>query len=370
MKRKISVFLALVMMLSLMFSFGVSAVTDGDILVAPANDAAYKGLVLGQSYNGKLTTENAENTFVYTNEGEKGYVTFAIEATEEAEKVKGGWVVEVYDEEDKLIRSSQAVLNEEGELPNWKFFASYPVNGTYTVKVVAADESNAPLDTEYTLRVEQFNKNHAIFDKFLGFDLSVFEWIQSIQGKFMNTFMVIVTTLGDEGIIFIAIALVFLFTKKYRKIGFAMLIALGVMTICNNLVLKELVARPRPYMLYGVDPEAYALWGGENAKYFFPNLVHYHTSYSFPSGHTSSAFAAAFAILFYNRKIGIPMTLFAALMGFSRIFVEVHFCTDVIAGAIVGFVYALIAAVIINILYPYFEKLIEAVTKKIKKEKA
>lgn len=379
MKRKISVFLALMMMLSLVFSFGASAVTDGDVIPLPdveapgvvtAGDANLDAvLTLGQKYTGVLTADDTEDTFTYTCEGEKGYVCFAIEAEEDAEKVKGGWTVEIYDKEGKLLRSSDAVLDEEGELPNWKFFKSVDINGTYTVKVVAADESNAPVDTEYTLRVEQFYKNHGIFDKFLGFDLSVFEWIQGIQNKALTAIFVTITTLGDEGIIFIAIALVFLFTKKYRKIGFAMLIALGVMTICNNLVLKELVARPRPYMLYGVDPEAYALWGGENAKYFFPHLVHYHTSYSFPSGHTSSAFAAAFAILFYNRKIGIPMTVFAALMGLSRIYVEVHYCTDVIAGAVVGLVYAFIGFMIVKLIYPYFEKLINNLTAKLKKDK-
>lgn len=379
MKRKISVFLALMMMLSLVFSFGASAVTDGDVIPLPdveapgvvtAGDANLDAmLTLGQKYTGVLTADDTEDTFTYTCEGEKGYVCFALEAEEDAEKVKGGWTVEIYDKEGKLLRSSDAVLDEEGELPNWKFFKCVDINGTYTVKVIAADESNAPVDTEYTLRVEQFYKNHGIFDKFLGFDLSVFEWIQGIQNKALTAIFVTITTLGDEGIIFIAIALVFLFTKKYRKIGFAMLIALGVMTICNNLVLKELVARPRPYMLYGVDPEAYALWGGENAKYFFPHLVHYHTSYSFPSGHTSSAFAAAFAILFYNRKIGIPMTVFAALMGLSRIYVEVHYCTDVIAGAVVGLVYAFIGFMIVKLIYPYFEKLINNLTAKLKKDK-
>ena len=364
-----AVFLALIMMLSLVFSFGASAVAESEAASVTAGNAKLDAvLALGQSYSGVLTADDLEDTFNYANEGGKGYVCFALEADENPETVKGGWKVEIYDAEGTLLRTTDAVLNEEGELPNWKFFASCPVDGTYTVKVVAADENNAPVDTEYTLRVENFNKNHAIFDKFLGFDLSVFEWVQSIQNKALTAIFVTITTLGDEGIIFIALALVFLCTKKYRKIGFAMLIALGVMTICNNLVLKELVARPRPYMLYGVDPEAYSLWGGENAKYFFPHLVHYHTSYSFPSGHTSSAFAAAFAILFYNRKIGIPMTVFAALMGFSRIYVEVHYCTDVIAGAIVGLVYAFIGFMIVKLIYPYFEKLINMLTAKLKKK--
>lgn len=210
----------------------------------------------------------------------------------------------------------------------------------------------------------------AFFDVFLNFDLSVFEWIQSIQSGILNAIMVVITTLGDEGIIFIAMALVLMCTKKYRKAGVTILLALGVMMVCNNLVLKELIARERPFNLYELDPVKYADWGGETARYFFPNLVHQPSSYSFPSGHTSSAFAAAIAVLWYDRKIGIPTTIFAALMGFSRIYVEVHYCTDVIAGAIVGCIYALLGVLIAKYLFPVLDKYIFSVlAAKFKKEK-
>jgi len=371
MKRKISVVLALIMMLSLVFSFGVSAAADPVAIAADDGTNNLEAVLqLGESYSGVLAAAKEKDTFTYTNESDTGYVTFAVEADENAETVKGGWVVEICDENGEVLRTTNAVLNEEGELPHWKKFACVDVNGTYTVNVVAADEANAPEGVEYTLRVEQVNKFKGFFDKFLGFDLGVFEWVQGIQNKFMTALMVTITTLGDEGILFIAMGLVLLFTKKYRKVGFAILIALLVMQICNNMILKDILARPRPFNLYNIDPEAYALWGGEGSKYFFPNFVHAPSSYSFPSGHTSSAFAAAFAILIYNRKIGIPMTLFAALMGFSRIYVEVHYCTDVIAGAVVGLVYALIAALVIKLVYPYFEKLFDAVMGKVFKKKA
>ncbi|MGN0447742.1 MAG: phosphatase PAP2 family protein [Acutalibacteraceae bacterium] len=208
----------------------------------------------------------------------------------------------------------------------------------------------------------------ALFDSFLNFDLSVFEWIQSIQTPILNAIMKVITTMGDEGIIFIAMALVLVFTKKYRKAGFTMLAALGIMLVCNNLVLKEIFERTRPFNLFAEDSVKYALWGGENAKYVFPNIVEQPHSFSFPSGHTSSAFAAAIAVLWYDRKIGIPTTIFAFLMGFSRIYVEVHYCTDVIAGAIVGTIYALLAVLIAKYLYPVFEKLLDKVLAKVKKK--
>ena len=369
MNRKLSVFLALIMMLSLVFSFGASATADP--VVIAADDGANNleaVLELGNSYAGTLASAKEKDTFTYTNEGETGYVTFAIETNAAVEEIKGGWVVEICDAEGNVLRTTTAAPDGEGNLPKWKKFSCADINGTYTVNVVAADKENAPVGVEYSLRTEQVYKFKAFFDKFLGFDLAVFEWVQSIQSRLMTAIMVTITTLGDEGIIFIAMGIVFLFFKKYRKVGFAILIALVVMLLCNNIILKDLLARPRPFNLFLIDPEAYSAWGGENAKYFFPYLVHAPSSFSFPSGHTSSAFAAAFAILIYNRKIGIPMTLFAALMGFSRIYVEVHYCTDVIAGAVVALVYALIAAGIVKLIYPVFEKILEAVMGKLKKK--
>lgn len=239
----------------------------------------------------------------------------------------------------------------------------------------------------------------AIFDSFLSFDLGVFEWIQSIQSPILTSIMVVITTLGDEGIIFIAAGLVLFATKKYRKVGLAMLISLVVMLILNNLVLKEMLERVRPFYIFDLEglladkqafidagrlgkfdvmvekiqaltekyPEMAADW---IAKYQYPDFVEKLTSFSFPSGHTSSAFAACAAILFLNRKIGIPAMVFAALMGFSRIYVEVHYCTDVIGGAIVGIIYAVIGVLIAKAVYPLVEKVLASIKEKVFKKKA
>lgn len=239
----------------------------------------------------------------------------------------------------------------------------------------------------------------AIFNSFLSFDLGVFEWIQSIQSPILTSIMVVITTLGDEGIIFIAAGLVLFATKKYRKIGLAMLLSLVVMLVLNNLVLKELLSRVRPFYLFDLEglladkqafidkgrldkfemmvesikaataqyPEMAAEW---LAKYQYPDFVEKLTSFSFPSGHTSSAFAACAAILYLNRKIGIPAMVFAALMGFSRIYVEVHYCTDVIGGAVVGIIYAAIGVLLAKALYPVIEKIFALIKEKVFKKKA
>ena len=114
-------------------------------------------------------------------------------------------------------------------------------------------------------------------------------------------------------------------------------------------------------------PEMAAEW---LSKYQYPDFVEKLTSFSFPSGHTSSAFAACAAILFLNKKLGIPAIVFAAIMGFSRIYVEVHYCTDVIGGAIVGIIYAVIGVLIAKALYPVVEKVIAAIKEKVFKKKA
>ena len=239
----------------------------------------------------------------------------------------------------------------------------------------------------------------AIFDSFLGFDLGVFEWIQSIHNPILTTIMVVITTLGDEGIIFIIAGLALFITKKYRKIGLAMLISLVVMLVLNNLVLKEMLERVRPFYIFNLDglladkqafidavrlgkfdvmvekiqaltekyPEMAAEW---LSKYQYPDFVEKLTSFSFPSGHTSSAFAACAAILFLNKKIGIPAMVFAAIMGFSRIYVEVHYCTDVLGGAIVGIIYAVIGVLIAKALYPVVEKVFAALKAKLCKKNA
>lgn len=205
------------------------------------------------------------------------------------------------------------------------------------------------------------------FDTFLHFDLSVFSWIQSIQNPVLTTILKIITTLGDDGIIFILIGIILLCTKKYRKAGVAVLAALIVMEVGNNLVLKELFARPRPFNLAELDPVKYDWWA---EVYKFPEIVSRPSSYSFPSGHTSSAFAAMVAVLWYDRKIGIPGTVFAFLMGFSRIYVEVHYCTDVIAGALVGIVYALLGVLIAKYLFPIIDKALSKLFAKFKRSKA
>ncbi|MFI3142181.1 MAG: phosphatase PAP2 family protein [Clostridia bacterium] len=185
----------------------------------------------------------------------------------------------------------------------------------------------------------------SLFDGFLEFDLRVFQWVANLYNPILDKIMVLITYSGEAGAIFILISAILFFNKKYRKIGFCMLVSMLIMLVLNNFVLKEIFERARPFNLE-------LTWWVE--EYIYPNLVSEPTSFSFPSGHTSSAFAAAIACLWYNRKIGIPVTIFAFIMGFSRIYVGVHYFSDVAFGVLVGIIYALLGVLVTKYCFEKF----------------
>ena len=162
------------------------------------------------------------------------------------------------------------------------------------------------------------------------FDFQILFFIRDhIRNSFLNVVVPFYTTLGDDGIIWIALGLIMLIPKKTRKCGIMVLAALIVMVVFNNLLLKNLIARARPYATY---PELIEDLIG---------IIHVPSSYSFPSGHTVSAMAVAFTVLTQHKKLGSIVLVFAILMGLSRLYVGVHFPTDVYGGMVVGALIAL-----------------------------
>lgn len=158
------------------------------------------------------------------------------------------------------------------------------------------------------------------------FDFEILFFIQNhLRNDILDVIVPFYTNLGDDGIIWIVIGLVLLIPKKTRKCGIMVLAALLVMLVVNNMIIKNLVARPRPCATY---PE-------------MVDLVHVPSSYSFPSGHTVSAIAVAVTILLHHKKLGIVALVMAVLMGLTRLYVFVHFPTDVYGGMIVGSAIAL-----------------------------
>lgn len=157
-------------------------------------------------------------------------------------------------------------------------------------------------------------------------DWSILDGIQKLmKSDLMDTVMPIITSLGNAGIVWIIIGLTMTISKKYRKTGILVLIGLLMGLIIGNGIVKNIVARPRPCWL--------------NSD--FPLLIANPTDYSFPSGHTQASFIAATIITIRHHKTGWITMILAALIGFSRLYLYVHFPTDVLGGAVMGVLIAL-----------------------------
>lgn len=145
-------------------------------------------------------------------------------------------------------------------------------------------------------------------------------WLQEMHNPVMDEIMTTVTFLGNSGWFWIGLGILLLAAPKTRKTGAAVLISLAAGFIVGNLVMKNLVARPRPCWL---DPMT-AL------------LIESPGDYSFPSGHSLASFEGAVSILLYHRKWGVAAVILAAFIAFSRLYLFVHFPTDVLAGILLG----------------------------------
>ena len=151
-------------------------------------------------------------------------------------------------------------------------------------------------------------------------DWSILHWIQeNLRCGALDALLPKLTLLGEAGAIWIAVAIGLLLTKKYRKYGVCLSLALVAGLLICNVGLKNIVARPRPCWLESIDL-----------------LVKNPRDYSFPSGHTSASFAAV-TVLFLNRWKGRwPALALAGGIGFSRMYLYLHFLTDVLGGVATG----------------------------------
>ena len=165
----------------------------------------------------------------------------------------------------------------------------------------------------------------------ISFDLPILDWIQAnLQSGFMDKFMPFITKFGDHGTFWMIVAaLLFLFPRT-RKTGLGMAIAMMIGLLICNVTLKPLVGRIRPYDLQAELGITIQLLG---------ERMH---DFSFPSGHTIASFEAAVVLLKNSRKMGIPAMILAVLIAFSRLYLYVHYPTDVIVSVILGTLFALI----------------------------
>ena len=172
----------------------------------------------------------------------------------------------------------------------------------------------------------------------VNFDRPILDWIiANLRNPVFDVLMPFITIFGDAGIFWIACALVCIIIPKTRKMGLSMGLALLMGVVLCNMILKPAVGRIRPY--------DYQL---EFFQRTIPLLIDRQHDFSVPSGHTIASFEAAVAMLICNKKLGIPAMILAVLIAFSRMYLYVHYPTDVIASVILGTGLAFLAVFLVN----------------------
>lgn len=152
----------------------------------------------------------------------------------------------------------------------------------------------------------------------------------ALHSAFLDGLMVPFTSAFNGGIFWFVLCAVLLVFRKTRAVALCVLLAMAVAFLTGELGLKNIVCRSRPF----VQDSSVSL------------ALRAPTSYSFPSGHTASSFAAATAIFGFHKKWGAGALCLAALVGFSRLYLFVHFPSDVLAGAVLGILSSVFAVFI------------------------
>ena len=151
-------------------------------------------------------------------------------------------------------------------------------------------------------------------------ELGILDWIQAnLRCSALDILMPALSWTCNHGEIWIVLAAVLLAVKRYRRQGLAVGCALVTDLVLCNLILKPLVGRVRPFVVHPVEL-----------------LVPPPTDASFPSGHTAASFAAVFALKASGSPLWKPALAVAVAMAFSRLYLYVHWPSDVLFGALVG----------------------------------
>lgn len=159
-------------------------------------------------------------------------------------------------------------------------------------------------------------------------DISILNLIQNLKSPLMDKIMTTITAFGNMGIFWILLIIIFLTTKEYKKMAKFMIVCMLVNIIIVNLIIKPAVGRQRPFEIV------------EGIKL----LVLKPQDPSFPSGHSAISFCMLTTILFFSKSktINIMASLLAILIAFSRLYLYVHFPSDVFCGIIFGILSSLI----------------------------
>ena len=163
----------------------------------------------------------------------------------------------------------------------------------------------------------------------MNIELKILDWFQTLHTPVLDKFMTSVTKLGNAGIFWIILTVLFLLIPKMRKTGVVMAAALIIDLLLCNVLLKNLVARTRPY----------------DVNTGIQLLVAKLRDYSFPSGHTAASFASAAALVL------------ACLIAVSRLYLYVHYPTDVLGGVVIGIIAGYLGYRLVKVLEDKFSRM-------------
>ncbi len=157
-------------------------------------------------------------------------------------------------------------------------------------------------------------------------ELQFLHALQGLHNDVIDAIMIFVTTMGNAGILWIGLGVILAVIPKTRKCGVLVLISMAISFLLGNLILKNVFARPRPFHV-------------DNSVTL---LIPEPSEYSFPSGHTLNGFTASVMIFLHYKGVGIAALIMAALIAFSRMYLFVHYPTDILGGIALGIVDAVL----------------------------
>ncbi|SDB52697.1 undecaprenyl-diphosphatase [Pseudobutyrivibrio sp. YE44] len=178
---------------------------------------------------------------------------------------------------------------------------------------------------------------------YFDWELNLLHWFQSIHNDFLDFIVPQITFLGNAGWFWIVITILLIVLPLNRKLGFQAAISIILTVLVCNVILKPMVMRCRP------------CWLEQDVQM----LVKVPHDFSFPSGHSNISFAVATAIFTRNKKFGIPAIILAGCIAISRLYVFVHWPTDVIVGTLIGVSGGIVSYFIINALYTKFGRKVD-----------
>ena len=186
-----------------------------------------------------------------------------------------------------------------------------------------------------------------MFDWLYSFDLAIAKVVDAIRsscGAFLTPILKIITYSGNLGLAFIIAGLLLLLFRRTRRAGLIVLVSLLLGSLFANVIPKNLLARPRPFIDQTSEFYSFYLAAGSLKE----------SGYSFPSSHTTAAAAFGFALFLHEKKNVSWLYLFIPLlMGFTRLYFAVHYASDVIGGIIVGFIAGALSFLLIHLLSRY-----------------